>query len=116
MAARPKIPALVHHKPRDLALVKVGGRIIYLGKWGSDEAQKAYARVVASVMAGRPLTTPTKPPEAAIGCTAYTVGQLASDYIKHAEQRCGPRTRAELARADQAGTTRSARHQLLAGG
>jgi integrase len=88
MAARPAFPKLVHHKPRNLARVKLAGRVFYLGKWGSDEAREAYAKIVADCLAGRTPEPPPKPTEAAKGCTAYTrytIGRMVEDFTKHAE-------------------------------
>ncbi|MGE3172484.1 MAG: tyrosine-type recombinase/integrase [Planctomycetota bacterium] len=41
------VPACFEHKATGQAVVKLGGRFVYLGPWGSDVAQQRYRRVVA---------------------------------------------------------------------
>lgn len=47
-----RVPALVHHKPSDRARVRIAGRDIWLGKWGSLEADERYRRIVAEYLTG----------------------------------------------------------------
>ena len=50
-----KVPSLRHHKARGLAVVTLGGRDFYCGKFGSPESDREYDRVVGEWMsAGRP--------------------------------------------------------------
>ncbi|MBM4010967.1 MAG: site-specific integrase [Planctomycetes bacterium] len=54
MSAR-KVPALRHHKARGLAVVTLGGKDFYCGKFGSPESRREYDRVVGEwLAAGRP--------------------------------------------------------------
>ena len=39
-AKRPRIPKLSHHKASGQALVRIGGRYVYLGKFGTAEAEE----------------------------------------------------------------------------
>jgi integrase len=80
----PAIPPLLHLKSRGLARVRIGrNRFLYLGRWGSEEARDNYAAVVADILAGR---EPTKPqPGRSRPVSPYTVGELASDYQRHAD-------------------------------
>ncbi|SIO27745.1 hypothetical protein SAMN05444166_3419 [Singulisphaera sp. GP187] len=40
-------PKYRHFKPKDLAVVRIDGRDVYLGKYGSSESWERYARVIA---------------------------------------------------------------------
>jgi len=42
-----QLPAYQHHKAFGQAAVKLGGRFVCLGAFGSEEAQVRYRRVVA---------------------------------------------------------------------
>ena len=42
-----RMPKLRHHKHTGRSAVTIAGRDIYLGRWGSDEAEAAYHRVLA---------------------------------------------------------------------
>jgi len=54
-----KQPQFCHHKQVNQGYVTLGGRRIYLGRWGLDETEEAYYRVVAEYIAsGSP---PVKP-------------------------------------------------------
>jgi integrase len=46
MARHTTPPALVHHKPRNQGRVRIDGRDIYLGPWGSTECLAAYDNVL----------------------------------------------------------------------
>ena len=47
--ARPKnsVPTYSHHKPSGQARVRMDGRDVYLGRYGSEESRREYARIVA---------------------------------------------------------------------
>lgn len=47
----PALPAMFEHKATGQAVVKLAGRFIYLGAFGSEVAQQKYRRVVAEWMA-----------------------------------------------------------------
>lgn len=55
--ARPKsrVPKLVHHKPTGQARVRINGRDIYLGKYGTPEAEDAYRRIVTQLLQDEPI-------------------------------------------------------------
>ena len=44
---RTRIPKYRKHKPSKLAVVSLGGRDIYLGKYGTKESREEYARLVS---------------------------------------------------------------------
>ncbi len=58
MPRKPSIPAYRLHKPSGRAKVKIGQRIIYLGKYGTDESREAYAKVLADFLSGRTIEPP----------------------------------------------------------
>ena len=47
MPRKKRIPSLRHHKARNLAVVRLNGKDIYLGPWGSSIAQGEYDRIIA---------------------------------------------------------------------
>ena len=50
-----KVPALRHHKARGLAVVTLGGKDCYCGKFGSQASRLEYDRLVGErLAAGRP--------------------------------------------------------------
>lgn len=74
--ARSQVPAMRFYKPRNLARVRLGGRDIYLGPWGSQEARQRYDQVVGLWLAqGR--CWPTE-------AMASTVHDVASGYAEWA--------------------------------
>ncbi len=77
------IPKLCkHHKGH--AFVKINGRTIWLGKYGSDEADEAYHRTISEWLAnGR--TLPDEPEE--IQPHLITVEEVATAYGRWAQER-----------------------------
>jgi integrase len=60
-AKKKRVPSYTHHKGSGQALVRIGGRPVYLGKYGTDESKQRYASLIAEVAATgmvRQLTTP----------------------------------------------------------
>lgn len=66
------------------ARVKVKGRQVYLGVWGSPQSRTAYARLVASLAAGNADVPP--PPKSA----AVTVAEVVARFLRHAEADYDP--------------------------
>ena len=85
MARTPKTPAYSLHKPSGRAVVKVKGRSFYLGKYGSEESQDAYARIIADLMSGRPISPPSQPDQGNTPVCRVTVRQIAAGYQRYAE-------------------------------
>lgn len=78
-----RVPALVHHKPTGQARVRIAGRDLYLGRYGTPEADERYRRIVAEfVTSGGLPEVPTTGP-AAIG---ISVNELILAYLPHAER------------------------------
>jgi len=80
-------PAYCVHKSRNLAFVRLSGRMIYLGRAHSPESHERYHAVLADHYAGKPATT-VRPRRAA---TAFTVAELAERYYLSERARRGPR-------------------------
>jgi integrase len=83
-------PKYRHYKPKDLAVVRLDGRDVYLGKFGSAESRTLYHRLVADWLV-RKAVGPDEAPAAALGAAraepaAPTVSELiAAFWTQHAE-------------------------------
>lgn len=55
MAKKPKIPSYLHHKPTGQGRVRIDGRDIYLGEYGSEKSLVQYGQIIAQHSAGLPL-------------------------------------------------------------
>ena len=79
-----ELPSYRLHKPKGLAVVRLNGRDIYLGKYGTAESKTAYERVITEWLAnGKRL-----PPErtiAASSSNATTVNDLILAFMEHAK-------------------------------
>lgn len=71
------VPSYLHHRPSDLAYVRVNGKPIYLGRWNSPESKAEYARICAELGAS---------PAAAVRATAdvVTVADVFTAFLEHA--------------------------------
>ena len=47
-----RVPAYLRHKSKNLAYVNFSGRVLYLGKYGSPESRKKYARMITEWTSG----------------------------------------------------------------
>jgi integrase len=73
-----KVPSLRHHKARGLAVVTLGGKDFYCGKFGSPESRREYDRLVGEwLAAGRP--------QAAGGAQTLTMAELLLRYMEYAK-------------------------------
>jgi len=73
----PRIPTYRLHKPTNLAVVRLHGRDIYLGRYGSAESRQAYERAIAEWLAnGRQLTLPM--PTRRPTCSACWIGRRST--------------------------------------
>ena len=73
-----KVPSLRHHKARGLAVVTLGGKDFYCGKFGSPESRREYDRLVGEwLAAGRP--------QAAGGVQTLTMAELLVRYMEYAK-------------------------------
>ncbi len=76
-----KPPKYSPHKPSGQAKVRSGGRTIYLGKYGSPESKKAYARFIADLPKQE---EPAKLAEPIHGASLL-VGEIVLRYYQHAQ-------------------------------
>ena len=77
MSAR-NVPSLRHHKARGLAVVTLGGRDFYCGKFGTPESRREYDRVVGEwLAAGRP--------QAIGNAQRLTMAELLVRYMEYAK-------------------------------
>ncbi|MCR5359971.1 MAG: hypothetical protein K6E55_08825, partial [Thermoguttaceae bacterium] len=70
-------PRLCHHKQRDYAYITVDGKQIYLGKWGSEEAQAAYERFLLNWIKANRENQPQNQPQPKDPRGGFTVTELA---------------------------------------
>ena len=80
--ARPrnKIPSYLPHKPSGQARVRISGRDVYLGPFGSPESKEAYARLIAEHFANGESETIILPDGEIL-----TVAALVVKYDDHAQ-------------------------------
>lgn len=77
MAKRRKTPGYLHHKPRNLAYVRLPGRKkpIYLGQYDSPESRSRYEEIIADWQRNQDVDRHT-----------LSVDELALRYIEHARK------------------------------
>lgn len=75
-----RTPKYRHYKPKDLAVVRLDGRDIYLGKYGTPESWEKYHRLVAEWIAGGRKVVPVTEPEP----VKITVNQVLLQYMRFA--------------------------------
>ena len=79
-ANQKRVPSYRRHKPSGQAVVTLGGRDIYLGKWNTKASQAEYDRLIGEwLVAGR--SSPWLP---AVG-TSISVAELILAYWRHAQ-------------------------------
>jgi integrase len=85
-------PKYRHYKPKDLAVVRLGGRDVYLGKFNSPESWEKYGRVLAEWHATGASPAPVKHSGPAAGDAhqpdpdALSVSELILAFWRHAER------------------------------
>jgi integrase len=78
-----RLPKYRHYKPKDLGVVRLDGRDVYLGKYGSPESRETYRRVVAEWLAG--LGRPGPAPGPDDGGHGPSVSDVILAFWGHAE-------------------------------
>lgn len=79
-----ELPSYRLHKPKGLAVVRLNGRDIYLGPYGTPESRTAYERVIAEWLAnGKQL--PASRPIETLTHNAFTVNDLILAFMEHAK-------------------------------
>ncbi len=80
---KPRVPKLCLHKPTGQGYVRLGGRVFYCGRYGSDEAAADYDRRIAEwLQANR--TAPRTPTQAARDPHLPIVAEIAAAFFTHA--------------------------------
>lgn len=83
-----KFPKLTHHKPTGQARVRLRGRDVYCGVWGTPEAEAKYRRVLADYIAAG--IVPESRRHA--GRSEPLVGDLMLVYVTDCKRRLKPRS------------------------
>jgi hypothetical protein len=83
---KPSVPTYCLHKPTGQAYMRLAGKVIYLGKYGSVESKQKYAALLAE--------QPTPEIRQFYSETAdgRTVAELAALYLQHAERYYGEKS------------------------
>ena len=79
-------PAYCVHKSKNLAYVRIRGRMIYLGRAHSRESMQRYAEVTAAYLAGEDATVTARVP---LKAGALSVGELAERWYVAMHQQHG---------------------------
>lgn len=83
------IPKLRHHRATDRAVVTIDGKHIYLGRYGTPEAEAEYRRVIAEHLT----LGEVRPPGQASATPGCTIDELVLRYWRHCEQTMTASTR-----------------------
>jgi integrase len=84
-----ELPAMRHDRRTGHARVRINGKTIWLGRWGSEEARFKYDSLVAAYIAsGRKSPEAALPPPAAVlpatpPASDLTIGELSLAWLKH---------------------------------
>lgn len=81
--SRLRVPKYRLHKSRGLAKVRINGRDIYLGPYGSPESHALYKRVVAEWLASN--ASPVTQPRTDAERSELTVNELVFAFLEHAK-------------------------------
>jgi integrase len=90
------VPAYRHFKPRNLAVVRIRGKDIYLGKFESPASWEKYHRLIAELHAAQRNGRLSAPPVPEIGEPYFGINCLVEQYLEFARlyyQRDGRPTR-----------------------
>ena len=80
---RPVVPPYRHHKAGDLAFIIVGGRTVYLGRFGTPASREKHARIVREAAVGTAAVVgPVRP---AVDPEAVTVASVLAGFWRHAK-------------------------------
>lgn len=80
-----RLPALVHHKPTGQARVRINGRDIYCGRYGTPEANEKYRHVLADYLAQRSTYPPPGDAASAPAGPSLSINELIVAYWRHAQ-------------------------------
>lgn len=82
MTARPSIPTYRLHKPSGLAVVRLSGRDVYLGRHGTPESKRQYETAIAEWLANH--RTPTPSVDRSPAPADFSVNELIIAFMAHA--------------------------------
>lgn len=86
MTTRMRIPSYRHHTARNLAVVTLDGKDIYLGPFNSHESHECYHRLIAEWLAkGAGQRNPVEAKECPRKAEGPTVNDLILEFCRHAE-------------------------------
>jgi len=75
------VPSYRHRKSRDLAVVTINGKDVYLGKYNSPESRKLYDKLIQEWLAsGRTMSSETP-----VEQEQFSVAELILAYMQHAK-------------------------------
>ena len=81
-----RVPAYGLHKPTGQARCYVNGKSVYLGVHGSKESRVRYAEIVAQVVSGQTVETPTAKKKQPVQTDSrLTVNELVAGYLSWAD-------------------------------
>lgn len=82
-------PGYCLHKPSGRAYVNLGGKVFYLGDYGSEDSHEKYAKLKAEWRIGK------NTPKFVSDPSGPTLAAVALEYLDHAEAYYGPGTELE---------------------
>ncbi len=80
-----RIPKYSLHKATGQALVRINGKVIYLGEHGSEESKAKYDRLIAKWLTGEKHSAPSGLTIARL-CLKYVDEHVKSYYVKNGRQ------------------------------
>ena len=80
-----RTPKYCRHKARGLAYVRLNGRVIYLGRYGSDQSKTNYNELVGAWHLDRSKPSSARP-SLPVGKRDYTIGMMVEAYLDYAEK------------------------------
>ena len=82
----PRVPKYRHYKPKDLAVIRLDGHDVYLGKYDSPESREKYRRVVAEWLARQPVLPDASKPRAVLSPELSINDLILAFWTRHAEK------------------------------
>ena len=86
------MPTLRHHKHTHRAVVTIEGRDVYLGRWGSPNAEREYHRVLAEYLSTGRVPQPGSSYHTTNGRSGLTVSKLIADFRVYASRTMNANT------------------------
>jgi integrase len=81
VSAKLRVPSLRHHKPSGQAVTTLGGKDVYLGIYGTQEATQKYEQAISEWLARGRMAPATKTESDA----GLTVAEILLPYLKHCD-------------------------------